>query len=102
MEKYENLGLVGEGSYGMVLKCRHKETGQQILLMNESIVSIEDSLKLLIQMYVNYLPFLEPARQYNGSLHTFVSGALVNLQLKQCFHSLIKFKQIILDKLEYF
>jgi hypothetical protein len=33
--------------------------------MNESIVSIEDSLKLLIQMYVNYLPFLEPARQYN-------------------------------------
>lgn len=28
MEKYENLGLVGEGSYGMVMKCRHKETGQ--------------------------------------------------------------------------
>ena len=24
MEKYENLGLIGEGSYGMVWKCRNK------------------------------------------------------------------------------
>ena len=28
MEKYENLGIIGEGSYGVVIKCRHKETGQ--------------------------------------------------------------------------
>lgn len=32
MEKYENLGLVGEGSYGMVLKCKHKETGQMVAI----------------------------------------------------------------------
>ena len=32
MEKYENLGLVGEGSYGMVLKCKHKETGQYVAI----------------------------------------------------------------------
>ncbi|KAL3875407.1 hypothetical protein ACJMK2_033355 [Sinanodonta woodiana] len=32
MEKYENLGLVGEGSYGMVLKCKHKETGQLVAI----------------------------------------------------------------------
>jgi hypothetical protein len=30
MEKYENLGIIGEGSYGVVIKCRHKETGQVI------------------------------------------------------------------------
>ena len=27
MENYENLGTVGEGTYGVVMKCRHKETG---------------------------------------------------------------------------
>ncbi|KAL5017828.1 hypothetical protein ScPMuIL_003550 [Solemya velum] len=32
MEKYENMGLVGEGSYGMVLKCKHKETGQLVAI----------------------------------------------------------------------
>ncbi|XP_059174504.1 cyclin-dependent kinase-like 4 isoform X2 [Physella acuta] len=32
MERYENLGLVGEGSYGMVIKCRHKETGQMVAI----------------------------------------------------------------------
>ena len=32
MEKYENQGLVGEGSYGMVLKCKHKETGQYVAI----------------------------------------------------------------------
>lgn len=24
MEKYDNIGQIGEGSYGMVMKCRHK------------------------------------------------------------------------------
>lgn len=32
MEKYENLGLVGEGSYGMVMKCRHKEASQLVAI----------------------------------------------------------------------
>ena len=28
MNKYEVLGVVGEGAYGVVLKCRNKETGE--------------------------------------------------------------------------
>lgn len=32
MEKYETLGVVGEGSYGLVLKCRHRESGQQVAI----------------------------------------------------------------------
>ncbi|XP_041485684.1 cyclin-dependent kinase-like 4 isoform X2 [Lytechinus variegatus] len=32
MEKYESFGLVGEGSYGQVLKCRHKETNQVVAI----------------------------------------------------------------------
>ncbi|XP_037335743.2 cyclin-dependent kinase-like 2 [Pungitius pungitius] len=30
MERYESLGLVGEGSYGTVLKCRHRDSGRLV------------------------------------------------------------------------
>lgn len=42
MEKYENLGVIGEGSYGMVLKCRHKESGQ-LVAIKKFLESEEDS-----------------------------------------------------------
>ena len=32
MDKYENTGVVGEGSYGVVMKCRHRETGQMVAI----------------------------------------------------------------------
>ncbi|XP_011150127.2 cyclin-dependent kinase-like 4 [Harpegnathos saltator] len=32
MEKYENIEVVGEGSYGVVMKCRHRETGQVVAI----------------------------------------------------------------------
>lgn len=28
MNKYEVLGVVGEGAYGVVLKCKNKENGE--------------------------------------------------------------------------
>lgn len=43
MERYENLGLVGEGSYGMVLKCRHKETSQ-VVAIKKFIESEDDKM----------------------------------------------------------
>ncbi|XP_064632319.1 cyclin-dependent kinase-like 2 isoform X4 [Lineus longissimus] len=49
MEKYENLGLVGEGSYGMVLKCRHKETGQ-IVAIKKFLESEDDKMVKKIAM----------------------------------------------------
>ncbi len=44
MNKYEILGVVGEGAYGVVLKCRNKETGEEIIFIlifpyNQSIFS---------------------------------------------------------------
>uniref|UniRef100_A0A8C6K8Z4 Cyclin-dependent kinase-like 2 n=1 Tax=Nothobranchius furzeri TaxID=105023 RepID=A0A8C6K8Z4_NOTFU len=32
MESYESLGPVGEGSYGTVLKCRHRESGRLVAI----------------------------------------------------------------------
>ncbi|XP_014602686.1 PREDICTED: cyclin-dependent kinase-like 1 [Polistes canadensis] len=32
MDKYENIEVVGEGSYGVVMKCRHRETGQVVAI----------------------------------------------------------------------
>ncbi|TPP61470.1 Cyclin-dependent kinase 2 [Fasciola gigantica] len=43
MEKYDNLGMVGEGSYGMVMKCRNRETGQ-IVAIKKFLDSEEDKL----------------------------------------------------------
>lgn len=32
MEKYENIEIVGEGSYGLVMKCKHRATGQIVAI----------------------------------------------------------------------
>lgn len=32
MEKYEQLAIVGEGSYGLVMKCRHRESNQVVAI----------------------------------------------------------------------
>ncbi|XP_047437879.1 cyclin-dependent kinase-like 5, partial [Mugil cephalus] len=32
MERYESLGPVGEGSYGTVLKCRHRDSGRLVAI----------------------------------------------------------------------
>jgi cyclin-dependent kinase-like len=32
MNKYEVQGIVGEGAYGLVLKCRNKETGEMVAI----------------------------------------------------------------------
>lgn len=49
MDKYDNLGPVGEGSYGMVLKCRHKET-KQLVAVKKFLDSDEDRMVKKIAM----------------------------------------------------
>ena len=49
MEKYEKMGLVGEGSYGMVLKCKHKDTGQ-LFAIKQFIESEDDKMVRKIAM----------------------------------------------------
>ena len=42
MDKYETLGVVGEGSYGLVLRCRHRQSGQ-LVAVKKFIEADEDA-----------------------------------------------------------
>lgn len=42
MDKYEQLAIVGEGSYGLVMKCRHRET-DQIVAVKKFLETEEDA-----------------------------------------------------------
>jgi len=43
MEKYERVNKIGEGAYGVVFKCRHRETGQ-IVAIKKFFESEDDPL----------------------------------------------------------
>lgn len=32
MEKYDVISVVGEGSYGLVMRCRHRDSGQYVAI----------------------------------------------------------------------
>ena len=44
MEFYEKLGPIGEGTYGMVMKCRHKDSGQIVAI--KKFKESEDDLQI--------------------------------------------------------
>ena len=49
MDKYEKIGKIGEGSYGVVFKCRNKETGS-LVAIKKFVESEDDPLIKKIAM----------------------------------------------------
>uniref|UniRef100_A0A8C2CBE4 Protein kinase domain-containing protein n=1 Tax=Cyprinus carpio TaxID=7962 RepID=A0A8C2CBE4_CYPCA len=47
MDKYEKLAKIGEGSYGVVFKCRHRDSGQ--------IVAIKKFVDLLAKIFASVI-----------------------------------------------
>ncbi|KAL0274825.1 UNVERIFIED_CONTAM: hypothetical protein PYX00_002857 [Menopon gallinae] len=62
MEKYESIGIVGEGSYGLVMKCRHRETGQLVAI--KKFIETEDDLTVR-KMALREIRMLKKLRHEN-------------------------------------
>uniref|UniRef100_A0A8D0GRB8 Cyclin-dependent kinase-like 3 n=1 Tax=Sphenodon punctatus TaxID=8508 RepID=A0A8D0GRB8_SPHPU len=93
METYETLGKVGEGSYGTVVKCKHKETGQIVAIK----IFYEKPEKSVNKIAMREIKFLKQFHHEN----------LVNLievfRQKKKIHLVFEFiDHTILDELQHY
>ncbi|XP_049850629.1 uncharacterized protein LOC126323281 isoform X2 [Schistocerca gregaria] len=92
MDKYENISVVGEGSYGLVMKCRHRETGQLVAI--KKFIETEEDQNVR-KMALREIRMLKKLRHEN----------LVNLievfRRKRRFYLVFEFvDHTVLDELE--
>lgn len=77
MNKYEVLGIVGEGAYGVVLKCRHKESNEIVAIKkfkeSDAIELIRKTsireVKILRMLNHNNIVKLKEAFRRKGKLY---------------------------------
>jgi cyclin-dependent kinase-like len=53
--QYEVIGVVGEGAYGIVMKCRNKETGEIVAIKKFK----DNEEELIIQKSMSQMQLLE-------------------------------------------
>ncbi|XP_032332644.1 cyclin-dependent kinase-like 3 isoform X2 [Camelus ferus] len=93
MEMYETLGKVGEGSYGTVMKCKHKDTGQIVAIK----IFYEKPEKSVNKIAAREIKFLKQFHHEN----------LVNLievfRQKRKIHLVFEFiDHTVLDELQHY
>ena len=75
MERYEKICRMGEGSYGVVYKCRNRETGQ-IVAIKKFVESEEDPLiKKIALREIRMLKVLSLLKT-EGS-HSYLKGIII-------------------------
>ncbi|KAL6443805.1 hypothetical protein ACFW04_001696 [Cataglyphis niger] len=62
MEKYENIEIVGEGSYGLVMKCKHRESGQIVAI--KKFLETEEDVQVR-KMAIREIMMLKKLRHEN-------------------------------------
>ncbi|CAG0892951.1 unnamed protein product [Darwinula stevensoni] len=89
MDKYDKLGVIGEGSYGIVLKCRHRDTGQ-LVAIKKFLDSEEDKLVRKIALReIKMLKRLEHENLVNV-LEVFRRRKRLHLVLEYVDHTILE------------
>ena len=70
MDKYEHEGVVGEGSYGVVIKCRQKESGR-IVAIKKFLETDEDPTVKKIAMREIRMLKVKINPEFDDSIHGF-------------------------------
>ncbi|XP_028393404.1 cyclin-dependent kinase-like 4 isoform X1 [Dendronephthya gigantea] len=88
MEKYEKLGKIGEGSYGVVFKCRHREHGH-IVAIKKFVESEDDPLiKKIAMREVRMLKQLKHPNLVN-LLEVFRRKRKLHMVFEFCDHTVL-------------
>ncbi|XP_072126023.1 cyclin-dependent kinase-like 1 isoform X4 [Mobula birostris] len=88
MEKYEKLGKIGEGSYGVVFRCRNKDTGQ-IVAIKKFMESEDDPLiKKIALREIRMLKQLKHVNLVN-LLEVFRRKRKLHLVFEYCDHTVL-------------
>ncbi|XP_054259607.1 cyclin-dependent kinase-like 4 isoform X2 [Macrosteles quadrilineatus] len=88
MERYEKLGKLGEGSYGMVFKCRNRETGQIVAI--KKFVESEDD-PLIRKIALREIRLLKSLKHPNlvNLLEVFRRKRKLHLVFEFCEHTVL-------------
>ncbi|XP_047466220.1 cyclin-dependent kinase-like 1 isoform X1 [Mugil cephalus] len=88
MEKYEKIGKIGEGSYGVVFKCRNKDTGQIVAI--KKFVETEDDpvIKKIALREIRMLKQLKHANLVN-LIEVFRRKRKLHLVFEYCDHTVL-------------
>ncbi|XP_058618515.1 cyclin-dependent kinase-like 2 isoform X2 [Onychostoma macrolepis] len=92
MYKYETLGCVGSGSYGTVLKCRHRDSGRTVAV--KKLVEEDDGVRKIVQREIRLLKQLR---------HENLVNLLEVWKRKRRWYLVFEFvDRTVLDELEQF
>ncbi|NWU72464.1 CDKL1 protein, partial [Pterocles burchelli] len=88
MERYEKLGKVGEGAYGVVFKCRNKDTGQ-IVAIKKFLESEEDPV--IRKIALREIRMLKQLKHPNlvNLLEVFRRKRRLHLVFEYCDHTVL-------------
>lgn len=88
MEKYEKLAKIGEGSYGVVFKCRNKTSGQVVAI--KKFVESEDDpvVKKIALREIRMLKQLKHPNLVN-LIEVFRRKRKMHLVFEYCDHTLL-------------